>query len=138
MEFIAFHRILCISLDFKHIMKIMPSTPWCKTCWPLDVKVIYIFKKAYKTYAILFICSKRLQNDVFQMLEFSTYLSNIVKWLPRAPVELPETPRDASDNPDKHKNQCQWTQNHVKFTGLNCVLLISLHSIGFYGFHCIP
>ena len=98
----------------------------------------WLCKKAYKTCAILLICSKRPQNDVFQMLEFSTYLWNIVKLPLRAPVELPETPRDASDSPDKHQNQCQWTQNHVKFMGFHGILLISLHSIGFYGFHCIP
>ena len=76
---------------------------------------LWLFKKAYKTCAILLICSKRPQNDVFQMLEFLTYLSNIVKWPLRAPVERPETPRDASDRPDKHPNQCQRTQNHIKF-----------------------
>ena len=99
---------------------------------------LWLFKIAYKTCAILIICSKRPQNDVIQILEFSTYLSTIVKWPPRAPVERPETPRDASDSPDKHQNQCHWTQNHVKFIGFHCILLISLHSIGFYGFHCIP
>ena len=99
---------------------------------------LWLFKKAYKTCAILLICSKRPQNDVIQILEFSTYLSNIVKWPPRAPVERPETPRDAFDSPDKHQNQCQWTQNHVKFIGFHGILWISLHSIGFYGFHCIP
>ena len=99
---------------------------------------LWLFKKAYKTCAILLICSKRPQNDVFKMLEFSTYLSNIVKLPLRAPVERPETPRDASDSPGKHQNHGQWTRNHVKFIGFHCVLLISLHSIWFYGFHCIP
>ena len=99
---------------------------------------LWVFKKAYKTCTILLICSKRPQNDVIQILEFSTCLSNIMKWPPRAPAERPETPREAFDSPDKHQNQCHWTQNHVKFIGFHRILWISLDSIGFYGFHCIP
>ena len=95
-------------------------------------------KNINKTIVKLLICSKRPQNDVIQISEFSTYLSNIVKWPPRAPVERPETPRESSDSSDKHHNHCQWTQNHVKFIGFHGILLISLHSIRFYGFHCIP
>ena len=73
----------------------------------LKLSLIMALQKAYKTNAILIICSKRPQNDVMQILEFSRYLSTIVKWPPRAPVQRPETPRDAFDNPDKHQNQRQ-------------------------------
>ena len=89
---------------------------------------LWLFKKAYKTCAILLICSKRPQNDVFQMLEFSTYLWNIVKWPLRAPVELPETPRDASESPDKHQNQCQWATfkvNHAIFKANHVTLNVN-------------
>ena len=82
---------------------------------------LWLFKKAYKTCAILLICSKRPQNDVVEIFEFSSNSSNLVKWPPRAPVERPETPPEASDNPNKHQNQGQWTRNHVKFTEFHMI-----------------
>ena len=89
---------------------------------------LWLFKKAYKTSAILLICSNRPQNYVFQMFQFSTYLSNIVKWPLRAPVELPETPRDASESPDKHQNHCQWATfkvNHAIFKANHVTLKVN-------------
>ena len=116
----------------KWIMRSPKKQAWCRgvSKWQC--------KNTYKTCNILHICSKCQENYVFRIQWFSTKMSKSLFGSPRAPVERPETPRDASDSPDKHQNQCQRTQNHVKFIGFHGILWISLHSIGFYGFHCIP
>ena len=82
---------------------------------------LWLFKNTHKTNIILFICSKLSENGIDAILYFFKISSNIAKWPPRAPGERPEAPREASDSPDKHQNQCQWTRNHVKFTEFHMI-----------------
>ena len=97
-EIHKFYRVISLSngLSTGHVCNMVQTKPHCGSS-----------KNLIKPKEIQQIASKRPQNYNLHTLDFSSYLSNIVKWAPESSQERPEAPREASDGPDKHQNQCQ-------------------------------